>query len=451
MSDSDGYSSYLAGMSDKNFNDPIHGYISFDNFTMDIIDTPQFQRLRYLKQMGASYFIFPGASHNRFEHCLGVGHLAGNLIRRFKESQPELDITKQDMKCVKIAGLCHDLGSQKMFKYLVDDNNIDLDQDEVSLINDLIIGQPTHHGRRFEEKRFLFDIIANQRNGVDVDKFDYLSRDCYNLGLKNSYDSSRLMIASRVIDDQICYHHKEVYNLYDMFHTRYSLFKRIYTHKVEGAIEHMLVDALVKAEPYLKLTEALHDPERYLYLTDDILRDVERSAIPELAESRELIKRIRSRQLYKFVDEFIIPGELREHLTETTINPVAISTHQEDGANLNPDDIIVHWNKLNYGKNTQNPVDSIRFFNKFNDYQSFTISRESVSYLIPVHFCEFAIRVYTRDVSKANTIQKAFRKLIREWKSKPNSPKIDLVTNHGNDVPIDYESPRKRRLIFPNP
>jgi len=56
---------------EKVFNDPIHGHIEMHPLCIRIIDTPQFQRLRYLKQLGASYYVFPGASHNRFEHCLG--------------------------------------------------------------------------------------------------------------------------------------------------------------------------------------------------------------------------------------------------------------------------------------------------------------------------------------------------------------------------------------------
>ena len=51
--------------------------------------------------------MFPGASHNRFEHCLGVSHLSGKMIRRLQKNQPELDITHKDIQLVTIAGLCH--------------------------------------------------------------------------------------------------------------------------------------------------------------------------------------------------------------------------------------------------------------------------------------------------------------------------------------------------------
>lgn len=60
------------------------------------MDTPQFQRLRDLKQLGTLYYVFPGASHNRFEHSLGVSFLSGQTVERFRQQQPELELTQRD-------------------------------------------------------------------------------------------------------------------------------------------------------------------------------------------------------------------------------------------------------------------------------------------------------------------------------------------------------------------
>ena len=63
---------FMVGQRNKIINDPIHGHIMLDDLCLSIIDTPEFQRLRDLKQLGSTYYVFPGASHNRFEHSIGT-------------------------------------------------------------------------------------------------------------------------------------------------------------------------------------------------------------------------------------------------------------------------------------------------------------------------------------------------------------------------------------------
>jgi HD superfamily phosphohydrolase len=63
--------------------------------------------LKVLILQGTAYSVFPGGSHNRFEHCLGVSYLAGKLVKKFHKRQKELDISEDDMKFVQLAGLCH--------------------------------------------------------------------------------------------------------------------------------------------------------------------------------------------------------------------------------------------------------------------------------------------------------------------------------------------------------
>jgi HD superfamily phosphohydrolase len=108
---SDGNPTYRRGHERfKVIGDPIHHMITVDDAVLQVIDTPEFQRLRDLKQLGTAYYVFPGASHNRFEHSIGVSHLSGQMIDFLAASTPSLGVTEEERMYIKIAGAVHDLG-----------------------------------------------------------------------------------------------------------------------------------------------------------------------------------------------------------------------------------------------------------------------------------------------------------------------------------------------------
>ncbi|CAG8447978.1 353_t:CDS:10 [Acaulospora morrowiae] len=419
--------------SSKYVNDPIHGYMEFDDWVVDFIDTPQFQRLRDIKQLGSTYFVFPGASHNRFEHSLGTAHLANSLVKRLFDQQQHEQISSDDIKCVTLAALCHDLGhgpfshvfdntvvpklfgewrhevgSEMMLEYLLEENSMDFDEKDVKIIKDLITGEVTD-----SKRSFIFDIVANKRNSIDVDKFDYLERDCYYLGMKSKFEFTRLMNFSKVIDDQITYLHKEYFNISDMFHTRYSLHKRVYNHRVSKSIDHMIADALVKANPIFRFTDVISNREEYLKLTDGILYKIEYSNDPELEESRKIIKNLRYRKLYKFVDECLIPAEYYSHVTEKHLNELEIVSHQTGDDPISVEDVIVDRVKMNYGKGNQNPLDSVKFYGKYSkDNDAFCIESSEVAYLVPEKYEEEIVRVFSRDPEKVRLTEDTYRNCL---------------------------------------
>ncbi|XP_048247874.1 deoxynucleoside triphosphate triphosphohydrolase SAMHD1-like isoform X3 [Haliotis rufescens] len=318
--------------SSKIFQDPVHGTITVTGLCVKIIDTPQFLRLRYLKQLGGGYFVYPGAAHNRFGHSIGTYYLAGTFARILQQEYP--DLKDDEIKCIEIAGLCHDLGhgpfshvfdnffiprvvpgskwkhedaSVMMLKYLRGENievkkafdEFDKDGTRLELIKDLIQGgkgEDHVKDERVLEKRktrpFLYEIVNNANTGIDVDKWDYFARDCHMMGMKNNFDHERYMKLARIIlveeEDgkvpRICARDKEADNLYDMFHTRLTLHRRAYHHEVTRGVELMIVDALVKANAtvrilgqnrYRKISECIEDMEAYSKLNDSILQLVE--------------------------------------------------------------------------------------------------------------------------------------------------------------------------------
>lgn len=94
----------------RSITDVIHRSIDLHPLCVQVIDTPEFQRLRGVSQLAACRWVFPGAVHDRFQHSLGVAHLAEMWASHFRRVQPELGITDCDVLCVTLAGLMHDLG-----------------------------------------------------------------------------------------------------------------------------------------------------------------------------------------------------------------------------------------------------------------------------------------------------------------------------------------------------
>ncbi|CAG6021538.1 unnamed protein product [Menidia menidia] len=442
----------------KVFNDPIHGHLELHPLLVKIIDTPQFQRLRNIKQLGGAYFVFPGASHNRFEHSIGVGYLAGQLVQALNERQPELLISRRDILCVQIAGLCHDLGhgpfshmfdgmfiprarpgkawkhetaSLAMFDYLVDDNNLQpvlkehglVLPDDLDFIKEQIAGPvntyATHckewpYKGRTEDKSFLYEIVANKRNGIDVDKWDYFARDCYHLGIQNNFDYRRFLKFARVCEvdgqKQICNRDKEVGNLYDMFHTRNCLHRRAYQHKVGSIIETMITEAFLKADPYIQiegsggdmrtLSTSIDDMVAYSKLTDHVFEQILYSSSPDLAEARQILRNINCRRLYKCLGQtqpdknLVVTSETNSHWREELAGSTPQGSSKD--VSLQPEDFIINVINMDYGMKEKNPINNVRFYSKNDLTKAIQIRKNQVSKLLPEQFAEQLIRVYCK-------------------------------------------------------
>ena len=255
------------------FNDAVHGHITLPAVCVAVMDTPQFQRLKDLKQLGGVYYAYSCASHNRFEHSIGTAHLGGKLASRLREQQPELGIDDSDILCVQLAGLCHDLGhgpcshmfehfltdawrakglgappsheclSTRLLDYLIEENDLmgafeeaGLTPRDITFIKEMIDHETGPGGAaaaptgRDPDKHWLAQIISNERCGIDVDKFDYFMRDARQLGIACGFDPYRLMLFTRVMRAPegdpdsgqriLAFKESEAWNIYELFHAR---------------------------------------------------------------------------------------------------------------------------------------------------------------------------------------------------------------------------------------
>uniref|UniRef100_A0A3Q2E9V7 Deoxynucleoside triphosphate triphosphohydrolase SAMHD1-like n=1 Tax=Cyprinodon variegatus TaxID=28743 RepID=A0A3Q2E9V7_CYPVA len=294
------------------FKDSVHGTIELHPLLVKIIDTPQFQRLRNIKQLGAVSYVYPGATHSRFEHSIGVAYLAGELLKAIREKQQDLGITDWDVLCVQIAALCHDLGHgpfSHMFDLMFIPEARRLKAIKQTVKENLICYLIRPPSNPSEKRYILYEIVSNERNKIDVDKWDYFARDCHYLGMKNSFDHERLIKSARACEVdgewQICYRDKEVFNLYDMFYTRFSLHKRAYQHKVKNSIEWMITDAFLEADKHLSLSKAINNMEKYTQLTDDVFEKILNDSSGKLDDAKAILLRIHRRDIYSCLGELI--------------------------------------------------------------------------------------------------------------------------------------------------
>ncbi|XVF84957.1 hypothetical protein PTKIN_Ptkin17bG0081100 [Pterospermum kingtungense] len=425
----------------KHIHDNVHGNIYLDPFFLQFVDTEQFQRLRDLKQLGLVHMVYPGAVHSRFEHSLGVYWLAGEAVHIIKAHQgSEINIERNDIKTVKLAGLLHDVGhgpfshlfereflprvlngykwshedmSTKMIDHIVDEHHIEIDSAILKNVKEMVLASSTKTPQKtVNEKQILYDIVANGRNGIDVDKFDYIVRDSRACGLGCNFQFQRLMETMRVIGDEICYRAKDHLTIHKLFATRADLHRTVYTHAKVKAIELMVLDALTLANGELSISASIQEPAKFWKLDESILRQIETSDKQELKKARDLILRIRRRDLYQFCNEFSVPKDNLEHFKDITPQDIVCS-QKNGGTTLEEDDVAVSIVKIDLTRGRRNPLEKYDKDHNFliKDYESdykFSIRDERISHLLPAFYQDMIVRVYSKKPELVGAVSEAF-------------------------------------------
>jgi uncharacterized protein len=287
--------------------DPVHGYVYITEAEKNVIDTYPMQRLRRLRQLAGSEYVYPGANHTRFEHCLGVMYLAGHVLENPNISRI---VNDEEVDMCRISALLHDCGHgpfSHVFEHLLikdlektheDITSWIIEKSEVSdklskmgfnakEVAGLAVGK-LHK----KERAFLDQIISS---AVDVDKQDFIVRDTYHTGAEYGFiDVYRLIHALDVLGENLAVELGALSALEAFVIARIESFKSIYFHRVGRAAQIMLATAMDKANKELGLT-AFKTPEEYMALDDYTVW----AALRKCKASNEIISNLENRRMLK--------------------------------------------------------------------------------------------------------------------------------------------------------
>jgi len=235
----------------KIFNDPVYGFVSVPyGILLDLIDHPYFQRLRRIRQLGLSSYVYPGALHTRFHHALGALHLMQEAIDTLR--QKGTPITPEEAEGACIAILLHDIGHGP-FSHALEHILADMHHEELSnlFMEDLNLQFEGRLGLAIQifkdqyPKKFLHQLVSGQ---LDMDRMDYLNRDSFFTGVSEgviSYD--RIIKMLDVHAGELVVEEKGIYSIEKFLIARRLMYWQVYLHKTGVSAEKMLIHALLRA------------------------------------------------------------------------------------------------------------------------------------------------------------------------------------------------------------
>jgi len=326
--------------------DPVLGYVYITEAEKQVIDSFPVQRLRRLRQLAGAEYVYPGANHTRFEHCVGVMHLAGLMAENPYLSKHFSD---DDYQLIRISALLHDVGHgpfSHIFEHLLvkflkkthEDINVWIVQkselkdiikrmgfnvDEVAKLSVGWLHKP--------KKAFMDQII---RSAVDVDKLDFVVRDTYHTGAQYGYvDVFRLIQTLDVLDQNLAVDLGALSALESFILARVESFKSIYFHRVGRAAQLMLAMAMEEAKDELGLVD-FKTPSEYLAFDDYtawtmLKRSKKAKKIIENLERRKLLKCAYDRTFYvrdKTVSSIFSVEEIRTQLRDQIADEAGVDS-----------------------------------------------------------------------------------------------------------------------------
>jgi HD superfamily phosphohydrolase len=297
---------------EKTLRDSVHGNIRLSEAELEVLDTPQMQRLRGVKQLGFSYLVYPGANHTRFEHSLGTMHICGMFAEHFGYDE-----------VIRMAGLLHDVGHMPFSHLLEDLMGRTHEERTVEIVKNDLSGVLEKHG--FGIKEVIEKIKDPALCGpLGSDRLDYLMRDAHYCGVAYGIiDLERVLDILEKKGKDLVIKEKGIETAESVLLARYLMFPTVYSHHVARIAGNMLKRAVKFAVDRGELNSGhiqdMKDEELLMRLKD--------------TGSGHIVKRISERRLLKRL--FVSKKEPKAK------NLFALERSIEKRLGLNPGEIII--------------------------------------------------------------------------------------------------------------
>ncbi len=243
----------------KIINDPVYGFVAIPSaLIFDLISHPYVQRLRFIRQLGLSEFVYPGAVHTRFHHALGAMHLMGRALEGLRKKK--IEVSGEEMEAAQIALLLHDLGHGPLSHSLEQTLLPGIHHESLSYLFMKALNKEFGGAldlalkifRNSYPRKFFHQLVSGQ---LDIDRLDYLKRDSFFTGvMEGTIGIDRIIAMLHVHDDQLVVEEKGIFSIESFLQARRLMYWQVYLHKTAVSAERMVVNIVRRAQ-YLVMAE----------------------------------------------------------------------------------------------------------------------------------------------------------------------------------------------------
>jgi HD superfamily phosphohydrolase len=283
--------------------DPLWNNIRVDELTLRLVDTEIFQRLRYVRQLGLAYLVYPGATHTRFEHALGAYYLAGKTLAMLCSSGAS--ISEEDQSIVRAAALLHDVGHYPFSHALEEIGQRHHEDVARPLITTGVVAEILRGAISHDAPERIFELIRGTSTSalqglisgsLDLDKIEYLKRDAFMCGVPyGEIDVERLTNSMLIVEypqtgrQLLGVREKGLSALESLLFAKYQMYRNVYWHhgvrSATAMYKRMVEDALRSNAVDAELLPS--------YTDEGLLHRLEHACPSHLLDA------LRTRRLYK--------------------------------------------------------------------------------------------------------------------------------------------------------